>query len=91
MKKLITILTITMFLSSCINDKIELKQEQYKQLIGDTIKPEYPKVIHTDRFHEIEIIKIENHEYLQGYERRHISTYFLIHYPDCKYCKKDTL
>lgn len=94
LQKLLIIIIITITLASCDNNKIELTQEQYKELIGDTIKPEYPKNfkfksnwLNSNHRWYIELAE-DNHEYLRNEGH---NTFILIHYPDCIKCKKDTL
>lgn len=93
MKQTITII-ISLFLFSCNNDTVTIPKEEYKQLKGDTIKSEYPREIiwYLDKEEQKSyIVKIENHEMLIGNINRVGYSFYLTHYPDCKYCKKDTL
>ena len=77
------------------DDTVTIPKEEYKQLKGDTIKPEYPRKVYwvNHEGHGIngDVIKIENHEYLTGYGSYFKYSFFMIHYPNCKFCKKDTL
>ena len=91
---LLTILTLLM--ASCgPDDTVTIPKEEYKQLKGDTIKPEYPREIHwinsNGNTQIAEVIKIENHEYLMGEGYGSTHSFFMIHYPNCKFCKKDSL
>lgn len=95
MKNLIIALLTTLFISGCENDNVELTKEQYKQLIGDTIKPEYPKRIyiinhpeHTDEYFNV-YLGSDSHEY-QRHRESHTNDQW-VHYGNCKLCKKDTL
>lgn len=80
---------------SCNSDTVTITAEEYKQLKGDTIKPEYPREVHWTNHHGLptygHIIKIENHEYFCGYGIQTSHSFFMMHYPDCKFCKHDTL
>jgi hypothetical protein len=91
---ILTLLTILM-VSCGPDDTVTIPKEEYQKLKGDTIKPEYPREVywtnHRGNGTQGHIIKIENHEYLTGYGVEGSHTFFLIHYPDCKFCKKDTL
>lgn len=92
MKKLITIILFTTLLSSC-NDNVTISKEEYKQLKGDTIKPEYPKEIKpfngwTSNY---TIITIDSCEYIYMETRGGHGGIALSHKGNCKYCKKDTL
>lgn len=94
---LITLFTLLM-VSCGPDDTVTIPKEEYQKLKGDTIKPEYPREVYWinslnsyGNNQIAKVIKIENHEYLigEGYGSTH--SFFLIHYPDCKFCKKDTL
>lgn len=95
------ILTLTLLLSiglsSCENNKVQLTQEQYKHLIGDTIKPEYPKelIIPNPYSGNPELYYIvlgsDSHNYVTNGCVNTADWKILFHYPNCKYCKKDSI
>lgn len=97
--KYISIILLSLLLASCGSDTntVTIPVDEYKQLKGDTVKPEYPREVYWiglyGRNQKSSIVKIENHEYLIGnygnYDDRR--TFYMVHYPDCKFCKKDTL
>lgn len=90
--KIIKLFLISILFFNCESpDKVTITKEEYKQLKGDTSKPEYPKSFHfygrlADWRWEI-ILGQDSHEYLtnNGYH-----AFAFIHYPDCRKCKKDT-
>lgn len=96
MKLFLTILT-TLLLASCgsSSDEVVISQEDYKKLIGDTIKPEYPKtveVLYTNNtwgvMREFTIcLATDGHEYQRHYESD-ISDQW-VHYGGCKKCQKE--
>ena len=91
MKKLITILSV-LFLFSC-NESVTISKEEYDKLKGDTIKPEYPKLVRITEYerdikYEISLGS-DGHEYMSNCISCNWKV--LIHHPDCKKCKKDTL
>lgn len=96
LQKLLIVIIIAITLASCENNKIELTQEQYKELIGDTIKPEYPKYFKIDytglgynNDDDGIVLGSDKHEYLvTSYNSNAMNTE---HYVDCIKCKKDTL
>ena len=88
------IILLSIFLYSCSSNPntIEITQEEYKQLKGDTVKPEYPKPFKfkepdfAANWKEWAIIQGEdNHEYLVNNGGQ---SFAFIHYPDCKLCKE---
>lgn len=84
--KTIKILLLTLLLYSC-NDTVTISKEEYKQLKGDTVKPEYPKVIFTEGGEEAYIyLGSDGHDYIRNYTYNQNSV--LTHYPDCKKCEK---
>lgn len=96
MKKLIKLLLIGLIVSSCSDsNSVTIPKEEYNKLKSDIIKPEYPKSF---KFKEPSfkanwvnyaiILGEDNHEYLVNSGG---NSFVLIHYPDCKKCKKDTL
>jgi hypothetical protein len=99
--KYISILILSILLASCGSDTdtntVTIPVDEYKQLKGDTVKPEYPREVYWigpyGRNQKSYVFKIENHEYLIGnygnYDDRR--TFYMVHYPDCKFCKKDSL
>ncbi len=94
-KKYIILTFLTILMVSCgSDDTVTISKKEYEQLIGDTLKQGYPKEISwLNSYNESRtayVVKIENHEFLTGWGSTGY-TYFLIHYPDCKFCKKDTL
>lgn len=94
MKKLFFILPL--FLFSCGNDNtIEISKEEYKKLKGDTTKPEQSREIiwndHRGREETAYITKIENHEMMYGIYGDDNRAFYMVHYPDCETCKKDTI
>jgi hypothetical protein len=92
MKQITILLLFSLLLFSCNNDKIQLTQEQYKQLVGDTIKPEYPKTFNINENIYTIWLGSDKHEYYlileAGYCYSKVEYY---HYPDCVKCKKDTI
>ena len=92
MKKLLTILSTIILLSGCDNNQVTISKEEYQKLKGDTIKPEYPITIKPISWTtDITLITIKNHEYLFAETRGTYGGIALTHFPDCKFCKKDTL
>jgi hypothetical protein len=94
--KYIILTLLTLLMVSCgPDDTVTIPKEEYQKLKGDTVKPEYTREVywtnHIGHGAKGHIIKIENHEYLTGYGNERSYSFFLIHYPDCKFCKKDTL
>jgi hypothetical protein len=93
MKKLFLILPL--FLFSCGNDNtIEISKEEYKKLKGDTATPEQSKEIiwfSNSGEQKIRTAKIENHEMMYGMYNGWIEGFYMVHHPDCKTCKKDTI
>lgn len=99
--KFINILILSLLLASCGSDTdtntVTIPVDEYKQLKGDTIKPEYPKEISWvgtyGRPQKSYVVKIENHEYLIGNYGNWDDNraFYMVHYPDCKFCKKDTI
>lgn len=96
LQKLLIVIIIAIALASCENNKVELTQEQYRQLIGDTIKPEYPQTLeignnkYTKRNKFLIELGSDGHEYAHNIDA-YSDSYMAFHYPDCKKCKKDTL
>lgn len=97
--KYISILVLSLLLASCGSDTntntVTIPVDEYKQLKGDTIKPEYPREVYwvgmNGRPQKSYVVKIENHEYLIGGYNGWTDSFYMVHYPDCKFCKKDTL
>jgi hypothetical protein len=94
MKKLFLILPL--FLFSCGNDNtIEISKEEYKKLKGDTATPEQSKEIIWNNINGREqnayVTKIENHEMMYGLYNGWVEGFYIVHHPDCKTCKKDTI
>lgn len=98
-QKLLLVIIIGLSLLSCENNKVELTQEEYKRLIGDTIKikPEYPKHIKIysgiqGQRHDLDgdiYLSSNGHDYLiidHGYNSQNVE-----HYIECQKCKKDTI
>jgi len=95
--KYISILVLSLLLASCGSDSdtVTIPVDEYKQLKGDTVKPEYSRDVnwtnpygHNQKSY---ILKIENHEYLIGNYNGWTEGFYMVHYPDCKFCKKDSL
>lgn len=96
--KYISILILSILLASCDSDTdtVTIPVNEYKIFKGDTVKPEYPRDVYwKDPYESIQkssIVKIENHEYLMGtYNIYDSRAFYMVHYPDCKFCKKDTI
>ena len=100
-KQLISFFSIILLLGicldslvSCNNDNsITISKDEYNKLIGDTLKPEYPKSfkIHygfnsggssNSTFHII--LGSDNHEYIENDLH---NGYIFAHSPECKLCK----
>lgn len=96
LQKLLIVIIIAIALASCENNKVELTQEEYKQLIGDTIKPEHPKTLEIGNYKNINRNKFlielgsDGHDYAHNIDA-YSDSYVAFHYPDCIKCKKDTL
>lgn len=96
LQKLLIVIIIAIALLSCENNKVELTQEEYKQLIGNTIKPIYPKTLeignHDNTRRNKFLIELgsDGHDYAHNINA-HIDFYVAFHYPDCIKCKKDTI
>lgn len=90
--KYITI-PLTLFLFSCNNDSITISKEEYKQLKGDTIKPEYPKKIQPFNgwCSNYTVIVIDSCEYIYMETMSNHGGIALSHKGNCKKCKKDIL
>jgi len=92
--KTIKILLLTFLLYSC-NDTVTISKEEYKQLKGDTLKPEYPKSLRigsyynktNDRTAFLIELGSDGHEYVHNYHAGY-DAYVAFHYPDCKKCEK---
>lgn len=78
--KYIILIIATLFLSSCDN---KVKQKEYPVVIVGSSEDFRPSTL--------QINTIRNHEYLMGKGTSDYRSYFIIHYPDCKYCKKDSI
>lgn len=83
MKYFIYILVSLIFLSC--NDTVTLSKEEYEQLKGNTVKPEYPKILVIDGYKNNIYLGSDNHDYIK-YGNSYGSNFE--HYPDCKNCKK---
>jgi len=92
MKNILIILTL--FLFSC-NESVIISKEEYNKLKGDTVKPEYPKFfkLYTDGLsfsnREGIVLGSDDHEYLVIHYGSNGEN--IMHYVDCKKCKRDTL
>ena len=88
MKKLITILSV-LFLFSC-NENVIISKEEYNKLKGNI---EFTKSIQMNENGNTREYRIsvgsDGHEYMSNCI--YCNWKVLIHYPDCKKCKKDTL
>ena len=90
MKKLFFIIPV-LFLA-CSNDSkdtyISISKSDYKKLIGDTIKPKYPKIINIDHknssyYKSFEVyLGSDGHEYTPQYRGD------WVHYGGCEFCKQ---
>ncbi len=95
MKKIIILLSV--FLISCkddIDNKITLTKDEYKKLIGDTLKVKYPKTVSmlnkpSNGYYAADNIKVylgdDNHEY-QLHLESHVEDQWT-HYPGCEKCQ----
>lgn len=95
LEKFLLMLGLAIALASCENNKIELTQEQYKELIGDTIKPEYPKQLiignlNKSRSELLIELGSDGHDYAHNIND-YYDAYVCFHWIECKKCKKDTL
>lgn len=90
------ILIITIILTTVIScsDNVTLSKKEYQKLMGDTLKPKYPKPFKLYR-EGLElggngiVLGSDKHEYLiidYGVRSQSVE-----HYIDCEKCKKDTL
>jgi hypothetical protein len=96
MKTFLSFLTV-LLLVSCgpSSDQVVLSQEDYKKLVGDTIKPEYPKFISIDNskagYNTVGQVFIsigsDGHEY-QLHEESEMADQWT-HYGGCKKCQKE--
>ena len=94
MKKLLLLIGLMLTLASCKPDNtVEITQEEYNQLKGDTVRPKYPKpfklydeVLHKSSESNGILLGSDQHEYLvieYWGNRRTIE-----HYIDCELCQK---
>jgi len=97
MKTIINLILILSILNSCVQqnneDTVTISKMEYKKLIGDTIISEYPipfkfenNELNSWNFYII--LGEDKHEYLTN--KVNGNSLILIHYPDCKKCKKDS-
>jgi len=92
MKKFLYIVPIIFLSCSENSDNITISKSDYKKLIGDTIKPKYPKVIKVDVNNALKN-SIEVYLGSDGHEYSQTNRDYLIHYGGCELCEKkyDTL
>jgi hypothetical protein len=90
MKTTILLILISSFFIGCNNDKASISREEYTVFVPSTSDLEWPIAIkNSGRISYVTLIEIKNHEYLYA-ESSH-SGISLCHYPECRYCKLDTL
>lgn len=94
MKKLLLLIGLMLTLVSCkSDDTVEITQEEYRLLKGDTVRPKYPKpfelydkeFIESPAPHGI-VLGSDQHEYLIIYEGTRAEN--TEHYIDCELCQK---
>ena len=94
MKKFLLLIGLMLTLASCKPDNtVEITQEEYNQLKGDTVRPKYPKPFElydkgmtTYSLDNGIVLGSDQHEYLitnDGYNSENIE-----HYIDCELCQK---
>lgn len=94
MKRLVPLTLLAIILFACNNDNITISKEEYKQLKGNTIKPEYPKEIqplNNGWCSKYIVITIDSCEYIYMETRSGHGGIALSHKGNCKKCKRDTL
>ena len=84
------ILILSLFLYSCNNDSVTITREEYNKLTKNTTLQGEIKPFQYGWSVSYKVIEINNHEYLY-LETAGNGGIAVEHYPDCKYCKKDTL
>jgi hypothetical protein len=90
MEKTLLIIGAMLLLVSCEKpNTVQISQEEYKQLKGDTLKPKYPKPFKLcteglNNFEEGIVLGSDQHEYLV-IDHNHSST-IVEHYVDCELC-----
>lgn len=94
MKKLLLLIGLMLTLASCKPDNtVEITQEEYNQLKGDTLRPKYPKRFElyddglrkSSESHGI-VLGSDQHEYLITYDGSNGKN--IEHYIDCELCQK---
>ena len=93
MKKILIITTLLATVTSC-SDNVTLSKKEYQNLIGDTLKPKYPKTFGLcyeglELYDNGIVLGSDKHEYLiisYGSSGQNVE-----HYIDCEKCKKVTL
>lgn len=94
MRKFLLLIGLMVMLLSCKPENtIEITQEEYNQLKGDTVRPKYPKpfelyddgVRKSSEYHGI-VLGSDQHEYLIIYEGSDSEN--IEHYIDCELCQK---
>lgn len=91
LQKLLIVIIISFALVSCENNKVELTQEEYKRLIGDITKPQYPKHLiignlNKNRSEFLIELGSDGHDYAHNINAGY-DAYVCFHYPDCVKCK----
>jgi len=87
--KNIHILMLTLLFTSC-NDNVTIPKEEYKKLIGDTLRSKYPRSfkLYTeglDQYADGIVMGSDNHEYLVW--SYNTTACNVEHYIDCKLCR----
>lgn len=94
MKKFLLLIGLMLTLASCKPDNtVEITQEEYNQLKGDTVRPKYPKPfeLYDDRLRKSSeshgiVLGSDQHEYLILYAVSNGQN--IEHYIDCELCQK---
>ena len=89
MKKLMILATLFLVMACKKADTVEISQEEYKVLKGDTIKPKYPKVfeLYTDGLQYYDngiVLGSDGHEYIITNYDAHSEN--VEHYIECEKC-----
>lgn len=91
MKKLIALPALLLLLSCGNSETVTIPKNDYQKLIGDTIKPKYPKKVFInsnsgDNVKDFEVfLGSDGHEY-QSHGESHIANQWT-HYAGCELCK----
>jgi hypothetical protein len=92
MKTTILLILISSFFIGCNDDKASISREEYTVFVPSTPDLEWPiSIKNSGRICYVTLIEIKNHEYLYAETVQSHGGISLCHYPECRYCKLDTL